>query len=199
MGKRAGAPWRIFTVPFEGGIPQEASNGKDNQGAPTWSPDGRRLVYGRVMCQEDRTCAIREIDLGSGKQTMVPGSEGLSTARWSPDGRFIAALRSETHQVFLFSWRSGTWRKVADGVNGNDLAWSPDSHTLYTSRPNGNLPELLRISLHDGNLEPVADLSDFSKLSGRIDTWFAVTPDDSILLMHIVGGDNVYSLEYSEK
>jgi Tol biopolymer transport system component len=199
MGKRAGSPWRIFTVPIVGGEPEEASEGTDNQGAPTWSPDGRRLVYGRVMCQEDRTCAVQEIDLGSRKESMVPGSEGLSTARWSPDGEFIAALRTETHQVFLFRWRSGTWRKVADGANGNDLSWSPDSHTLYTSRPNGNLPEVLRISLHDGKVAPVADLSDFSKLSGRSDTWFAVTPDNSFLFMHIVGGQNVYSLQYSEK
>ncbi len=197
MGKRSDAPYRIFTTPAAGGPLQEAAKGTDNQGAPTWSPDGRHLVYGRVLCQEEKTCAIEEIDLHTGQQTMVPGSEGLSTARWSPDGRFIAALRADTHQVFLLDRQTGRWRKLADGVNGNDLAWAADSSAVYASKPGGDRPEVIRIFLGDGHAEPAVDLSSFSKLSGGIDTWFAVTPDDSILFLHIAGGHEIHAFHYA--
>jgi dipeptidyl aminopeptidase/acylaminoacyl peptidase len=197
VAKRPDAPFRIFVTATTGGPLLEASHGTDNQGAPTWSPDGRRLVYGRVFCQEEKTCAIQEISLDTAEQTMVPGSEGLSTARWSPDGRYIGALRSDMHEVCLLDRRTGQWRKLAEGVNGNDLAWSPDSRHLYASKPNGDRPEVIRISPGTGGIEPAVDLTDFSKLSGRIDTWFAVTPDDSILFVHIVSGQEVFGLRYN--
>ena len=198
MGKQANGPYRILVVPAAGGTPREASQGNDNQGAPTWSPDGRRLVYGRVMCQEERNCSIQEINLETGTQAMVPDSEGLSTARWSPDGRFIAALREDRHQVFVLDRRTAEWRKIAEGVNGNDLAWSKDSRTIYASRPDGDRPEVLRISLNNGKSVAAVDLSAFSKLSGRVDTWFALTPNDSILFLRFVTRDEVYAMHYSE-
>lgn len=199
MGRRANAPYRIFVTSAAGGPLHEASRGTDNQGAPTWSPDGTHLVYGRVMCQEDKTCAIGEIDLRTGQQSVVQGSEGLSTARWSPDGRYIAALRADRCQVFLLDRRTGKWRKLADGVNGNDLGWAPNSRAVYASKPGGDKPEVIRISLLDGKAEPAVDLTSFSKLQGRVDTWFAVTPNDSILFLHLANGSEVYSIHYVVK
>jgi Tol biopolymer transport system component len=199
MGDYANAPLRIYTTQAAGGSLHEASIGTDNQGAPTWSPDGKSLVYGRVMCQEEKSCAIMEINLHTGEQTMVPGSEGLGTARWSPNGRFVAALRPDRQEVVLLDRKTGKWRRIADGVNGDDLAWSSDSQTLYASRPYGDRPQVVRIGLADGKIEPAVDLSDFSKLSGRIDTWFAVTPDDSILFLHIISGNEVVALNYTLK
>jgi Tol biopolymer transport system component len=197
MGKLADSPYRIFVANKVTGRPREASRGSDNQGAPTWSPDGRHLVYGEVWCQETKTCAIEQIDLATGQQTRVPGSEGLSTARWSPDGRFIAALRTDLHEVWLQDCRTRIWRKLAD-ANGDNLAWAPDSKAIYASNPNGDRPEVIRISLKDGKVEPAVDLSDFSKLSGRIDTWFSVTPDNSILFLHIFSAHEIYSWRYFE-
>ena len=199
MGKGADAPYRIFITSATGGPLMEASHGTDNQGAPTWSTDGQGLVYGRVQCQEETTCRLQQIDLKTGEQTMIPGSEGLSTARWSPDGHFIAALRADRHEVWLRDLGNATWRKIADGANGNDLAWSPDSRTVYASRPNGDRPEVISISVQNGKVEDAVDLSDFSKLSGRIDTWFGVTPDNSILFLHVVSGHEIFAYHYSEQ
>jgi len=43
------------------------------------------------------------------------------------------------------------------------------------------------------------DLSDFSKLPGRLDTWFAVTPDDSILFLRVSGGTEIFGFHYRER
>ena len=87
MGQMPDRPWRIFVIPVAGGSP-EASKGDDNQGAPTWSPDGKSLVYGNVLCQEERTCAIHKIDLASGEVSTLPritwARYGAMVARRTP-------------------------------------------------------------------------------------------------------------------
>jgi Tol biopolymer transport system component len=148
------------------------------------------------LCQEEEACSIHEINLATGAQTAISGSEGLSTARWSPDGQFIAALRADKHEVWILNRRAGSWRKLAGGVNGNDLAWASDSRSLYASSPDGRRPVLLRIAVESGKAEPVVNLSDFSKLNGRVDTWFAVAPNDSFIFLRVVAGHEVYGLGY---
>jgi len=197
MAKFAGQPWRIFIASERGAQLREASVGTDNQGAPTWSPDSRRIAYGNVLCEESNSCAIHVIDLSTRSEFTLPGSEGLETARWSPDGRFIAALQPETHEVFLFDLRTGKWRELAGGINGNNLNWSFDSKYLYASSPNGQKPEIVRVSPQDGSLVPVVDLSDFTHLAGRIDPWFALTPNGSILFLRRQQPTEVYALSFN--
>lgn len=199
MAQRSGKPWRIFLVSSKGGRPREASFGTDNQGAPTWSPDGRWLIYGNVECQEEGTCAIHRVEIATGSVTTVPGSEGLGTARWSPDGRQIAALNPERHQVLVFDVATQRWRKLVNEVNGNDLSWSADSRYLYASRPTGDQPEIIRISLKDSRSETALDLRSFAALPGQISKWFALAPDGSVLFSREMEGKEIYSLTYVEK
>jgi Tol biopolymer transport system component len=199
MAERPGKPWRIFVVSSSGGAPREASMGTDNQGAPTWSPDGKWLAHGDVECQETGNCAIHKIKLSTGQEFTVPGSDGLGTARWSPDGRFIAALNPIGNEVLVFDEATQRWRKLASDVNGNDLSWSTDSKYIYASRPAGNQPEILRISVKEAVVETAVDLRSFTAQSGKIDTWFALAPDDSIIFLRAMSGNEIYSLTYSEK
>jgi Tol biopolymer transport system component len=199
MATDADKPWRIYVVSADGGKPREATVGTDSQGAPTWSRDSKWLVYGNVQCQEAGNCAIHKIDLATGQEFSVPGSEGLSTARWSPDGRYIAALDSERHEVLAFDSLTERWQKMADGVNGNDLSWSADSRYIFASRPAGDQPEILRISLKDAQAETAVDLSSFAKLTGRIDTWFALAPDGSIILLRTLNANEIYSVAFEDE
>lgn len=199
MAKLPGKPWRIFIVQAEGGTPKEASAGTDNQGAPTWSPDGRWLMYGNVKCEQLGSCAIHKIDLSTGQEYTLPGSEGMGTARWSPDGRSVAALYRGRREIHVLDLVTERWRKVADGINGNDLSWSADSRIIYASRPSGDKPGILRISLSDGKMASAVDLSTFDKLAGNIDTWFGLAPDGSIIFMRSIDKTEVYALHYQEK
>jgi len=198
MAQLPGKPWRIFVVSTDGGKPREASLGTTSQGAPTWSPDGKWLTYGKVDCQEAGICAIHRLNLATSQEFTVPSSEGLGTARWSPDGRYIAALNPVSHEVLVFDLITQRWRKLADGVNGNDLSWSADSRYLYASRPVGNWPEILRVSVKDASVETAVDLRSFTALTGHINTWFALAPDGSIIFMREISSNEIYSLTYTE-
>lgn len=195
--KTTGRPWRIYVVSRGGGTPREASSGDDNQGAPTWSADGKWLAYANVHCQASSDCAVHRIELASGKTDTVPGSGGLRTARWSPDGRYIAALQAERHQLLVFDVAKKHWRKLSDSIMGDDLSWSHDSRYLYSNRPIGNKPEIFRIPVAGGNPEGIVDLESFSRLTGKFDNGLCIAPDDSVILLRQINSTEIYALDWT--
>jgi Tol biopolymer transport system component len=196
ISKTADRPWRIMIQRLADSARREASEGNDNQGAPTWSPDGRFLVYGTVQCQPTNTCAIRRIDLSTGKVQTLPGSEGLFTARWSPDGHWIAATRLEQHQIFLFEVATQRWRKLADAVDGTDLSWSANSQYLYVNLAGPNA-RIVRIRVTDGHWETVADLrsQNIFNLADVQTLGFSLAPDNSLILHTRVDPTEIYSYD----
>ena len=200
MGKLPDRPWRIFVVPVSGGPPREASESDDNQGAPTWSSDGRFLAYGNVLCLPERTCAIHTIDMASGKIATIPDSQGLGTARWSPDGHHIAALNPVKNELFVFDLARKKWRRlVAERINGNDVSWSSDSKYVYTRSSMSGDTEILRVAVGGGAAQTVLKLDSFGKAAGQLDIWFSLTPDNALVLNRWLNASEIYALNYSEK
>jgi Tol biopolymer transport system component len=197
MAKKTGRPWRIYMVSSGGGAPREASLGDGNQGAPTWSADGKWLAYGDILCQTRNDCAVHRIELATRKTETISGSGGLRTARWSPNGRYIAALQAERHQLLVFDIAKQSWKKLSDAITGDDLSWSPDSAYIYSNRPVGEQPGIFRIPVKGGNPETVVDLEEFSRLTGKYDFGLCVAPDGSVILLRQVNSSEIYALDWS--
>jgi dipeptidyl aminopeptidase/acylaminoacyl peptidase len=199
MGKQPKRPWRIFIAPVAGGKPKEASQSDDNQGAPTWSPDGKSLVYGNVDCEGEETCAIHKIDVANGEVTKLPDSQGLGTARWSPDGKHIAALNPAQHKLVVFDVGRREWRALAENVNGNDISWSSDSRFIYSRSSMNGQASILRVPESGGSVQTVLNLRSFSQETGELDTWFSLTPDNELLLNRWLNTSEIYALSYREQ
>jgi Tol biopolymer transport system component len=157
------------------------------------------MLYGKVDCQPMHTCGIHLIDLSTGQESSIPGSEAMGTARWSPDGRLVAALQPSTRQIFVLDMATRRWRKLADGMNGWALSWAPDSRSIYTSNPDGDAPAVFRIWLANSRIETVLDLSGLSRLPGMIGKWFGITPDGSIIVLRWISTAEIFGLDYEEK
>lgn len=199
MGLKPGKPWRIYIVGRDGGEPKEAVIGDDNQGTPTWSPDGKKIAYGNVLCHETQSCWIRILDLEKGTVEKLPDSQGFRTARWSPDGKWIAALIPETHKLMLFDYKNEQWRTLASSVTGDTIAWARNSQFVYADSSQGEKPVIERFRIRDGMRNTVVDLLELQKLPGQMDFWFGLTPDDAPILVHRFTASEVYAVDLSER
>jgi Tol biopolymer transport system component len=199
MGKHPGKLWRIYLINRDGGAMEEAATGTDNQGAPSWSPDGKMLAYGNVLCEEAPSCSIWRINLGTKSEEILPDSRGFRTARWSPDGKYIAALQRDNHQLMLFDVAQKRWTTLAGSIAGDNLNWSSDSQYVYADSPHGENPVIERIRITDGKCETVASLSTLQKTIGQADFWFGLAPDGSPILGHRFIGSEVYVLNWADQ
>lgn len=98
-------PARIYEVPREGGSPRQLMPGNpDAQVDPHWSPDGNRIVFGGYA--GDPASSIRILDLATHQISKLPGSEGMFSPSWSPDGRYISALSADMKRLLLFDFQT---------------------------------------------------------------------------------------------
>jgi Tol biopolymer transport system component len=98
-------------------------------GVPSWSPDGRMLVYSRSA---DHNAGIYVVEVGTGKLTRLTSTDGWDgPAVWSPDGTRIAYVHDHD-TLRVADLRTGMWRR-AGSSSGRvmSVAWASDSQWLY--------------------------------------------------------------------
>jgi Tol biopolymer transport system component len=91
--QQPGTEWQLYVVSAEGGLPQRLLPTRTNIGDPNWSPDGNSVLFARM--EESSEKSLYLLDLRTNRVSTVPGSDGLYSPRWSPDGRYIAATTPE--------------------------------------------------------------------------------------------------------
>jgi eukaryotic-like serine/threonine-protein kinase len=188
----AAEPAASFVVSTDGGNPQRLVPGDpQEQIDPNWSPDGNRIIFSGLP---PNASAIRVLNVKTHRVSTLPGSEGLFSPRWSPDGRTIAALTADSLKVVLFDFRTQHWSELAQAHLAWYPSWSRDSQYVYFLRfPNHGA--LFRVRIRDHRVEPVVSLKDF-KLAGYWGAWFGLTPDDSPLFLHNTGSRDIYALDW---
>lgn len=102
----------------------------------------------------------------------------------------------EAHQLALFDVVARRWRILAEGVTGDTVNWSRNSQYVYADSPQGEKPVIESFRVADGRRALVVSLADLQKVSGRIDFWFGLAPDDSPIVSHRFNGSEIYSLEW---
>jgi len=170
---------KVYVIPVEGGTAEPLSPGDVEQGMPTWSADSSRVTFGDVPGKHAESAgneSIHIVEVRSHHVETLAGSDGLWTSRWSPDGRYVAALTIDAQELRLFDLTNRTWRSM--GINHiEDPTWSRDGKYIYFTRDNHVDYAVSRIEISDGAVERLFDLK------GDPDRWSGVAPDNSILLL----------------
>jgi Tol biopolymer transport system component len=132
VSMKPGDSWKLYLVPATGGAAQEVLSEKGSQIDANWSADGSRLMFGDFN-HDLGGLSIRILDLKTHKLEKVPGSDGLFSPRWSPDGRYIAALSPDGTTLKRFDFQSQTWSNwlVESAGTVSYPVWSADSQYLY--------------------------------------------------------------------
>jgi Tol biopolymer transport system component len=184
---------KIYMLPADGGVALPLEQGDLEQGSPTWSPDGTRIAFGDVpetYGQATGTECIHIYDLATRTSTDIPGSAGLWSSRWSPDGRFIAATRITDRLLMLYDTRERHWRDLQLRHVG-DVAWSSDGTTMF-AEPEGGAHWCLRVHVPDGRIEPLLDVADEALYFGA-----GVSLDGRLLFLR--RQTDIYSLQLQRK
>jgi Tol biopolymer transport system component/DNA-binding winged helix-turn-helix (wHTH) protein len=201
MGMEPGRTWKVYTIDADGGQLKALVDEERNEADPDWSPDGTQIVFGRLpelMAKEPGTKAIALIDVATGKVESLPGSEGLISPRWSPDGRYIAALSLNQTALMLYdvsshSWRQLTRESIADPV------WSHDGKAIFFHDFAQDGEPIYKLTIANNQLERIADLRDL-RSGDFVDYRFAgVAPGDVPLVNARMSTANIYSAVLPER
>jgi Tol biopolymer transport system component/DNA-binding winged helix-turn-helix (wHTH) protein len=196
FGGMPGKPLKVYLIAAEGGQPQQLLDGDWDEGDPSWSPDGASLAFGRLPWKTGTTepSEIYIMDLKSHRLTTVPGSNGLFSPRWSPNGKYLLATKADSSAFLLFDLARQTWTVLAHGAMGYPY-WSRDSNYVYfgdLSVP--HRASVARVRIRDGSVEIVADLS---TLRQTADGWIGSDPDDLPIALREVGTEEIYALDWN--
>jgi Tol biopolymer transport system component len=136
---------------------------------------------------------IQIFDLASGTLSTVPGSENLFSPRWSPDGRFVAALSEDYKALLRFDVATQKWTKWVEEPNGliSFPAWSWDSKSLCYM----NVSEYRKVAVGENRSTMVASLKNVALLHGQWGTWATVAPDGSPLFVRDISTQEIYALD----
>ena len=158
-GQRIGEVWNIYFVPIDGGPVAPLRSDLTGLKDPDWSPDGQSLVATRVFRDSANTerSSLVFVNLKTHLSESLPGSEGFYAPRWSPDGRFIAAVSEPNQALELYDTRTRNWTAAAKGGFIGLPAWSPDAKFVYFQDLIAFGEPLFRLNVQSGKVEQVAD------------------------------------------
>jgi Tol biopolymer transport system component/DNA-binding winged helix-turn-helix (wHTH) protein len=196
FGGMPGKPWKVQLVAAGGGQPQQLLADELNEGDPSWSPDGASLAFGRLPWKTgtEEPTEIYIMNLKSHRLTTLPGSSGLFSPRWSPNGKYLLATKSDSSAFLLFDFANQKWITLAQGVVGYPY-WSRGGNFVYFE--DFHVPRrasVARIRIKDGAVETIADLSTLRQISV---SWIGCGPDDLPIAVREVGTEEIYALDWN--
>ncbi|MGB0066125.1 MAG: winged helix-turn-helix domain-containing protein [Terracidiphilus sp.] len=188
----------IYTIDANGGTPRRVlPNDIENETDPSWSADGKKIVYSTCpTIGASSRSDLRILDLATGNAALIPGSEGLVTPRWSPDGKFIAAMTLNSMGMKLLDVQSGKWSTLETGAVAFP-EWSRDSRFIYYLDWKGNAV-LARIRPGAASPQTVADVKN-EHFTGFYTSWMSLDPSDAPLVLRDMGSDDIYALTLEGK
>jgi len=197
MAREPGHAWRLYLVSAQGGELHPLLQENRNAGDPSWSPDGRSILFGRVndrMGREEAQRSLEILNLRDSSVTEVPASTGLFSPRWSPDGRYIAALTLDQRRVQLLVLATRAWTTLPV-ASGADPVWTADSRSLVVHASMDARQPIVRINIPDMRMEHIAQLATTDGADPVDFVFVGLAADGAPLVRLRTYTGNIYSME----
>jgi len=183
---------QLFLVSAQGGSFRDVKAGKFNVSLSGWSSDGSAIVFNDGL--NPGVSNLRSVDLNTMVTRTIPGGDNVIGASLSPDGKHLVATTIAGDKFMLFDLATPKWSEIAAAAVGF-LNWSADSKFVYFDNGFSAEPAVYRVRLADRKVEQIVSLKDFRRVVNPWNSWFGVTPEGEVLLMHDTGSQEVYALD----
>jgi Tol biopolymer transport system component len=194
-GDYSGKQLSTWLVPFDGGEPKAATRSAPGaeEIAPTWSPNGSKLLF--RLDQAGRRNVLQIVELSTGVAETVPDSLGKFNQRWSPDGKFIAATPNDEKGLYVFDLARREW-SILTAMRADYPNWSHDGKAIYFCSYLQNREEgIFRVSLSTRRVELVTSLAGTRRAMNEMYTqWAGLAPDDSPVILKSADLQQIYLL-----
>ena len=143
--------YEIYVMDVDGGNPQNLTNNPNNDRQPSWSPDGKQIVFAAERPGHFRGIAgvtyeiyVMDVD-GGNQQRLTENRKTDWLPSWSPDGGRIAFTADrkgdfENFEIYVMAADGGNQQKLTNH-RGDDWSpsWSPNGERItFMSRKDGN-------------------------------------------------------------
>jgi len=157
-----------YLVPALGGPERKlADSHKDSEWGNylDWSPDGKFLaVADRMSAQDQLRLLLISVESGEKKVVASPPDPFVASARFSPDGKFLAYVAGAgflAQDIFLVPVSGGEAKRLTlDKRRVLGLAWTPSGNEILFSSDRGGLYSLWRVPVPGGTPEPVGSVGE---------------------------------------
>jgi Tol biopolymer transport system component len=191
---KPGGSWKLSIVPADGGESKEMFPESGSQIDANWSKDGSRLLFGDYS-GDAAGLSVRLLDFKTNKIETIPGSKGLFSPRWSPDGQYIAALSPDNTKLMRFDFQTHEWSKWITSAGAvNYPVWSADSQYLYYDDLVNGAEAIRRVKVGGSEAELVYELPSVERYTGALGLWSGRAADGSWMFVRDRSTQEVYQL-----
>ena len=156
----------IYVMDADGENQQNITNNRHDDWAPSWSPDGKRIVFisyreGHFIGDfEEITSEIYVMDVdGGNQQRLTENRKNDESPSWSPDGTrivFSADRKGDwtNYEIYVMDADGGNLQRLTENrKNDGAPSWSPDGKRIvFVSDRDGNR-EIYVMDTDGGNLQ----------------------------------------------
>ncbi len=137
--------------------------------------------------------ALYLFDIGNRHLSEIPGTKGLWSPRWSPDGRYIAAITTDSQAIGILCWPGSQWKELVRMRSVDNATWSADSRFIQFNGHTEDMQEwLFRLHVPEGRLERVTGLTN---LTWPAETWWGIAPDGTPLGLAGIRAPEIFELK----
>jgi Tol biopolymer transport system component/DNA-binding winged helix-turn-helix (wHTH) protein len=201
MGTDSKTDWLAYVISSDGTGLRELIPGMAAGYDPGWSPNGKSIVLTLNAAGSPSLNPVGPgiviYDLESKKVSPLPGAKKLFAPRWSPDGRYIAAITDDSLKLMLFDRVSQQWQDLVSLPIGY-ASWSHDGQYIYFDTTLSADAAFYRIRISDRKLERLFSLSGLRRYWGPFGPWTGLAPDDSALLVRDTSSQEIYALDWQQ-
>jgi Tol biopolymer transport system component/DNA-binding winged helix-turn-helix (wHTH) protein len=194
-GVRTGQARQIYILSSDGGALRPVLPKGWEGASADWSPDGYRIAVTMRNLKTHPQYAIFTLEPTTAIWKELPDSKDFSVPRWSPDGRYIAAVDNSNHHLALFNVQKGEWTSLASGRFLDGPHWSGDGALLYYQDQLDDEESVFRANVATQRIERVFGFGEILRGSASHCFFSGLDRDGSLHVMLERGLTDIYALD----